>query len=389
MYCKNCGNKLEDGSIFCGKCGYAISSAAFAAEEQASNEHNLRDTDTIEETIPIEVDCAAESAISSQDSEIASLTPSLTTQTTESNRSKSKKKHSHKQGIVSCIVSVLLCILLIGALFVSTLITVIRVSLSEDNCNEWINELELDEIEIPYEDGDYRSVTVLLQKWLRIYGNQDYLSKSAVKSILNNSRTKRFVKNIVEDYRAFLLEGKSGEGLSIDEFVSFVSDIENSDFMYYRYMFESEYGTSYEEGLTARLKNAGFDKCSIEELSNTYKDEISIIRLCISKKTMFIAWEICAIIVILLILLNHSYFTKLMIYFGVPLIIIGILYGTGGLIIDLILSINSSSIFYVASELITSTMASAGLVMITSGVLMLIVRIIIKLVCRKKQKATL
>lgn len=292
-----------------------------------------------------------------------------------------------KQSVPARVFCVLLSILLCLALLIASSLTILRVSLTGDGLSQWIGDVDVSDISVSIEGKK-----VTLSEYLYdVSQDRDLgLSKKDISDLLDDDLVKDFLSSATEQYQNYLTTG-SGSGVDTDMILDFLEDHEDDirDSILRKTSHDWEDLTFHYDKIEEQLDEQLGDTLSVKHLNAISGNALSLVRLSIMPVTIILAWLLCALLALGLILMNLRRASSLLFYIGIPVLITGVVLCLMGLACLLVSFLVPSLAFILdGNPLITSFRNLAlimGGVMLVAGILMTVIHNLI----RKSEKKRL
>lgn len=292
-----------------------------------------------------------------------------------------------KQSVPARVFCVLLSILLCLALLIASVLTILRVSLSGDELSQWVGDVNVSEISVSIEGKE-----VTLSEYLYdISEDRDLgLSKRDISDLLEDDLVKEFLSSATAQYQQYLTDG-SGSGVDTDMILDFIEDHENDikDAILSKTSYEWDDLTFHYDTIKEQLDEQLGDTLSVKQLNAISGNALSLVRLSIMPVTIILAWLLCALLALGLILMNLHRASSLLFYIGIPVLIIGVALCLMGLACLLVAFIVPSLAFILDGNPLVASFRNLALiiggVMLVAGILMTVVHNLI----RKSEKTRL
>lgn len=412
MFCPNCGFDMPEGSKFCLSCGNKVPEIQVSqansktpkspddvtiAESHPAEDHN--DNIAIVEAHPQQPDI--------EEQHVDDMTADVLQPTTDeppkssvdenslgvcnfddSHRSKKYQPPSppKKPPMWSTILSVFLAILIFLTAFSATTLSFTREAFTRKNISEWIDNVDLAEVDISMFFNKYSTLSELLGDFLRSQGKWNNLSNRNVERLLEKNSVKSFIEDTLVEYSEFIFEGESGKGLTPDVIIEFVKKNDSSFLSVLNSPLNEErlyFDYPAMEGMLN--KNLG-NKLSIRAMKNSNPIAVTAIRFLASSSFNTLLWLLCIIFIGLLALLNLKSIRRIFNYLGIPLIILGIFFGILYTVLNVQFMIDTNNIISVIISLFKNGIMKTSLIFLGTGIVLVITKIIIDIIMKKKAR---
>ncbi len=431
MFCGKCGKQLPDGSKFCGYCGASLeefNSFADKAEEIKEEivpaaEEKIEDAvesvpvveEIIEEAAPVIEEVKEESAtvveeikeetvpvieevkeeaepvveeikekatpvVEEVKTEVKNASDKAETKDETKSEKPKKEKPAYKFNFGRFLLSLLLAVILFALVFTASSITIARHDLSEDNCEDLIEDAKLEKLVLPIEGGDEMELSEYVYDLCREFDIDDDVSRSDIEDLLEEDYIKDFIEENVEEYRAYIFDGEKTEGITSKEIVKFVKKNENKIRRTIGLYGDDEFVFDYDE-LEDTLDESLGDDFSIEIIEENYKTEAKAVQLGLSVISQIVFVFLTVVFAVFIFIVNKKRVRNAFVYVGVPLTVAGALFLIAGIAMTVFKFFDISGVPAIASTVSgffyeSFLIIGGGLVLV--GVICFIIKAIIK-----------
>lgn len=296
MFCPRCGNPITPGKRFCGRCGAKIEAAPDLPEAEKSAGPEERKEVFSPSVFPLrpEENAPAPSA----------ETPIAPRAAASAEAPVQKKKKSNAGRIV---LSVFLAVLFAVSLLLSSVLTVIRVSFSKEGVEECVDSLDLASLELPL--GVYGD-RVKLSRYLydELKNQVKDLTQEKIETFLSLPALKNALKDGIEVYRGYLIDGKDTNGLTSDFIVEYLLSHEKE---LEEAILSSGLAASAEdlhldrESLEKNIRKEIGESLTIDRLIYGAEKEAGLAAFAVSAFSTVAAWVVVLLLLVFLFLVNR------------------------------------------------------------------------------------
>lgn len=305
MFCRSCGKPLEEGVANCPNCGAAVAKPAVPTQPAQA------------------------------------VKPKKAGKAPKPPKAPKVMKPPHKQGVPARVGCVLLSILLCLTLLFASVVTALRVSFSTEKLTKWVESIDLSEISLQVEGKDE---TVMLGDYLYEVSQQQTdldLRRRDINDLLQDNLVKDFLLSAAKQYQRYLLDGSDSSGITTRMIMDYVEDNEAEiERLFVRTLHIDQLTLDYDQ-LEASLNEQLGGSLSIDGLNQASGNVLSTLRLFTGLIALILAWVLCALLVLGLVLANRRRASSLLLYIGLPILITGailLLVGLAGILAPMIVA---------------------------------------------------
>ncbi len=380
--CTACGKELADGVHFCAGCGAPVAEETVQAE--IAVEEPVVIEPVAEETVEAAEEIVAEPAAQEQEEEIiAEEIPAEGAVVVEEAAAwQLPAQPSKKGGFGRAFLSVLLCILIFILSVPTMLIGMARYSTSMSGTTAVINQLSFKDIEV----YDGQSVTDMISELMEEY-DADFSKKDINKFMEETGLTEFIAQNVSEMMQDIWNADETAQITKAE-----VTKLVDSFAKYIEKKGEKISREEREEAVRAIMDSVDFESISkeaVEELESSLGGVYTAIRYAFSYLAIALLVLIVVLFSLLILKINKWRKARTLTYVGVTLLIGSIILCLPALAMlivpDMIfglLGLDVMTAMFIRGFVLSSAIVPAAVFGV--GILMLIVRRIITVVCRKK-----
>jgi hypothetical protein len=244
-----------------------------------------------------------------------------------------RRHRSGPQKFIAALFSVILCIVIFALLFVSCMVLVVRASTSSDAVAAAIDSLDFSTLYVDaYSDSGQAQTT--LAEMISVGSSEASLglytlSADSINKLLDESSTRSFLKEKLNDYLSALYHGTNTGFVTADEIVGILE--ENTAAIYEETGYQltpadlNDIGTALTEG--DLLKSL-----DLTALMSAHLREFTYVRWGLSDVGLIVLSVLALIFACVVLLINRRRVTTALLYIGVIGTILGVLYLAVGLL---------------------------------------------------------
>lgn len=429
MFCPNCGFNLPEGSKFCLNCGNKIPEINVpktnAEEKEEPNqgewqdamsdlEIGVNDDDIIpmsaesitRDDVTIAVSRPQQNLIAEEDDDnnmtIAVTRPpkkeeqppkneedDLSVYDCKLSASPKSSKSSYSSAPPSTLATVLSVILSILIFFTASsaiALSLLRNTFSEDNISDWVEEIDIGEIDVSMFSSKYDTMSELLRDFFISQDSWGGLGKRKVELLLEKESVKDFIADTLVEYSEFIFEGKSGKGITTDVIINFIQENENAFLTTLDPRLNGiplSFNYSDIEGMLD--KNMG-DALSLRAIKNNNRTAVSLVQFLASSTFNIILWVLCAVFIGLLALLNLKRIQRIFNYVGIPMLILGVILAALYVALSIIFGIGANNIISILITPFANNIIGIAMICLGAGIVSIAAKITIDMIQRKKAR---
>lgn len=304
-------------------------------------------------------------------------------------KEKQPKKKKKGVGVFGRILSVFLCIILILFLILAEAMSIVAALVTEKSIDGIINKIDLCDIVVADDDGrDVRLPEFILGcvEDLKIEGLND-LDEDDIKAFLDSPVLKDSIIKVVNEYRAFFVDGKNGDGITSSKFFNFLEENEDEINRILSELGHESLEMPDRGDVDELFDDTALGDLSIREITDSVSNIVSLVRFLFSRIFLVILWLITALLALLIMVINRRQISSSLSYFGVALYIVGIIYCGVAIAAAVAKSITMSTLVSASLSVVILPVVIGGLSMLFAGTIMLIIKYIIKSVKAKRADA--
>jgi hypothetical protein len=428
MFCPNCGFDLPEGSKFCLSCGNKIPEINVpptnVEEKEEPNqgewqdamsdlEIGVNDDDIIpmsaESITPDDVTIAVArpqpALLFEEDGD--NMTIAVTRPPAEkeeppqnaendlsvydhedpSSHKNTKRSYSSKPpSAFATVLSVILSILIFFTASSAIALGLLRDAFSEDSISDWVEEIDVGEIDISMFSSKYDTVSELLRDFFISQDKWNNLSEKKVELLLKKNSIKDFVEDTLVEYSEFIFEGKTGKGLTTEVIIDFMQENENSFLSTLDPRLEGiRLKFNYDDIEGMLDENLG-DALSLRAIKNNNRTAVSLIQFFASSTFNVILWALCLVFIGLLALLNLKRIQRVFNYVGIPMLILGIILTILYITLRALFGIGSHNIISILITPFANNIIGIAMICLGTGIASIAAKITIDMIQRKKAR---
>lgn len=492
MICKNCGAQLRDDAVFCGKCGARTSNEeaveqavpAVSAEDPVNGasdqvgekavevEENIAKfhkavSDAVEKVgeevstmpapegvkvaeVPETVAEVPEAVAEKETAAVGAAVPVYTSAPVQTavhtpapaeapvKKPKAPKKpikHNGARITLSILLSILLCVSLLAA----SLVTVVKLCVTEDNLESAISSIQFSSLSISGKksddsgnsriarrsafadepaaadtlgvavvsdephvaslmstsdislddiplNGDINDLADYLYDLAKDQSGWENVKKEDIQQALDHPLVDEFMTEMAGDYTDVIVNGEdgAGKGLTPENITDFVMEHEEEikeiveDVGY-----QGEFNLDRSK-LETTIRDSIGDTYSPENIAKDYSEYLDVFRLVVSTPVVIGLWALTALLIVLLIVVNRRRVSAVLSCVGIPALIVGIIYlaawGTMSFYPDM-----KEGLLSIIPKFLGKPVLLMGAGLAGGGIILIIIKIIVRSVQKKRR----
>lgn len=311
-------------------------------------------------------------------------------------------KASSGRNVGRILLSILLSLLLFVSLLASSLVTLVRLTVREENLESALRDLSLSSLKVGGYSGDPENSDDASDGALPADTEElaDYLydmakdapgwenaTRKDIAKAMEEPLVNEFLTQMATDYADVVIRGEdpAGKGLTPENITDFVLDHEKETLDVMRKAgYTGDLRIDREE-LESSLRDTIGDTFVPENIvTGDYQEYMTIFRIVVSLPVLIGLWVITAALVILLIVVNKHRFSAVLSCVGVPALIIGLLFVAAWCAINLYPPMREGLLSLIPL-LLGSDLLIFGASLAGGGLLFVIIKAIVRSVQKKRR----